>query len=168
MPITPYHFGPAGFVGLVFKKYIDLPVFLLANVLVDFEVLFQGNSFAHRVWHFHTLLIGTAVGALFGLAMYPLRGIFQWLMNLLRLSYKPTLVKMIVSGALGACFHVFIDSIYHWDVQLLWPDQNARPLWNIISQSQVKIICLAFWLAAIMLYLILLVRSLNKKKSKTG
>jgi membrane-bound metal-dependent hydrolase YbcI (DUF457 family) len=166
MPFTPYHFGPAGFVGLVFRKYIDLPLFVLANVIIDVEVLFAPGRFPHRLWHFHTLLIGTIVGALFGLALYPLRGIFQWLMNLLRLSYKPTLLKMTISGALGACFHVFIDSIYHWDVQLLWPNQNARPLWNIISQSNVKIICLAFWLAAIVLYLILLWQSLRKKKTK--
>lgn len=163
MPFTPYHFGPAGFIGLVFRKYIDLPLFVLVNVVIDLEVLFSTGRFPHRGWYFHTLLGSAVVGAVFGLALYPLRGIFQWLMNLLRLSYKPTLLKFIISGSLGACFHVFIDAIYHWDVQLLWPNQNARPLWNIISQPQVKIICLAFWAAAIILYIILLFKSLRKK-----
>ena len=39
MPFTPYHFGPSGFFGLALKKWIDLPVFLLANVIIDVEVL---------------------------------------------------------------------------------------------------------------------------------
>lgn len=38
MPITPYHFGPDGFVGLLFKRWLDPPVFVLANVVVDLEV----------------------------------------------------------------------------------------------------------------------------------
>jgi len=39
MPFTPYHFGPSGFWGLAFRKWLDLPVFVLANVIVDIEVL---------------------------------------------------------------------------------------------------------------------------------
>ena len=39
MPFTPYHFGPHGCVGLVLKRYLDLPVFMLANVAVDLEPL---------------------------------------------------------------------------------------------------------------------------------
>ena len=46
MPFTPYHFGPSGFVGLVFGKWIDLPVFVLANVIVDVEVLVVQNNMA--------------------------------------------------------------------------------------------------------------------------
>ncbi len=46
MPFTPYHFGPSGFVGLVFGKWIDLPVFVLANVIVDVEVLAVQNNMA--------------------------------------------------------------------------------------------------------------------------
>ena len=42
MPFTPYPFGPSGFAGLVFGKWIDLPVIVLANVIVDVEVLVIG------------------------------------------------------------------------------------------------------------------------------
>ena len=68
MPFTPYHFGPSGFVGLVFRKWIDMPVFVLANVIVDVEVLAVGlfglGWPIHR--YCHTLLIGAVVGALWG------------------------------------------------------------------------------------------------------
>jgi len=184
MPFTPYHFGPSAFVGLVFKRWLDLPAFVLANVAIDMEVLFciektsgplSHWNLPHQVFHFHSLLVGGIVGTVFGLAMFPFRSIFEKLMNLLRLAYKPAALKMAVSGLLGAWFHVAIDSIYHWDVQMFWPNKSARPLWNllsrpqIISQSQIRDICLAFAVAAVALYIVLLVSSFranrNNKKS---
>lgn len=180
MPFTPYHFGPSAFVGLVFKRWLDLPAFVLANVIIDFEVMFQIErfygplthwNFPHQVFHFHSLLIGGIVGAVFGLALFPFRSIFEKLMELLRLPYKPTALKMAVSGILGVWFHVAIDSICHWDVQIFWPNKNARPLWNllsrrqIITQSQIKDICLAFAVAAVVLYAILLALALRKRRA---
>ena len=119
MPFTPYHFGPSGFAGLVFKKYLDLPVFVLANVIVDIEVLLYDHWPVHR--YVHTLLLGAAAGILWALAAYPCREIFAKIMELLRLPYQASLKKMITSGILGIWFHVLIDSIYHWDVRLFWP-----------------------------------------------
>ena len=77
MPFTPYHFGPSGFVGLLFRRWLDVPVFIAANVLVDIEVIADSGfnyiwplsllgdfkGFApgypvHQLWHFHTLLVG--------------------------------------------------------------------------------------------------------------
>jgi len=164
MPFTPYHFGPSGFFGLVFKKFIDLPVFVLASVIVDIEVLFYNRWPVHR--YVHTLLIGAGVGLLWGLLAYPLKGLFGKLMNLFRLPYKPSLWKMLISGLLGVWFHVLIDSIYHWDVRIFWPSR-ARPLHNLLSQQQVRLVCLAFWCAAVILYVIIIVRAKKSKKSTT-
>jgi len=163
MPFTPYHFGPSGFVGLVFRKFIDLPVFVLANVIVDIEVLFYNRWPVHR--YAHTLLIGAGVGLLWGLLAYPLKGLFAKLMNLFRLPYEPSLRMMLLSGVLGVWFHVLIDSIYHYDVRLFWP-YSARPLYNLLSRQQVKWACLGFWCAAIVLYLIIFTRA-REQKQKT-
>jgi membrane-bound metal-dependent hydrolase YbcI (DUF457 family) len=173
MPITPYHFGPNGFVGLVFKKLLDLPVLVLTNIIIDAEVLFRIEkytgplthwNFPHRVFHFHTLLIGGLVGILFGLALFPFRSILQKIMVFLRLNYKPTALKMALSGLLGAWLHVLVDGIYHWDVQIFWPNSHYRPLWNLLSQSQVRYLCLVFVVAAVVLYVIL--HALNLKKQR--
>ncbi|MGD9109508.1 MAG: metal-dependent hydrolase [Phycisphaerales bacterium] len=174
MPFTPYHFGLHGFVGLVFKKWLDLPVLVLANVIIDAEVLFRIEkytgplthwNFPHRVFHFHTLLVGGFVGILFGLAMFPLRGVFKRAMNLFKLSYSPTALKMAVSGLLGALLHILVDGMYHWDVQMFWPDKNARPLWNILTQNQVRELCIAFWFLAIALYVVILAVKLRKRSN---
>lgn len=153
MPFTPYHFGPSGFIGLALRKYIDIPVFVLVNVIVDIEVLvirLLGLGWpVHR--YSHTLLIGAAVGAVWGVAAYPLRHFFKKIMQMLRIPYETGFWKMAVSGVLGVWLHVVIDAIYHWDVRIFWPSK-AKPLWRLISQGQVKAICVGFFVAAVIVY----------------
>ena len=124
MPLTPYHFGPSGLIGLLFKRWIDLPVFVLANVVVDIEVLvillFGLGCPVHR--YCHTLLIGGAVGALWGFGAYPLRGLWRGIMSAFRLPYQPTIGKMVISGVLGVWTHVLIDGMQHADMKILWPN----------------------------------------------
>ncbi len=166
MPFTPYHFGPSGFVGLVFRKWIDVPVFVLANVIVDIEVLvvmlFDLGWPRHR--YCHTFLIGAAVGALWGVAAWPLRNLFKKIMQLFRIPYKTSLSKMLISGVLGLWLHILIDSAYHFDVKILWPNISIS-LWRMIrrhlGQEQIQTICLIFFLAGLVAY-IFAVRSFSK------
>jgi hypothetical protein len=168
MPVTPYHFGPSGFIGLVFRKWIDVPVFVLANVIVDVEVLvimlFNLGWPRHR--YCHTFLIGAAVGALWGLAAYPLQNTFKKLMQLFRVPYETGLRKMVISGILGVWLHNLIDGAYHFDVKILWPNRSIS-LWKLIhrhlSKEQIEIICLIFFPAAIVAY-IFAVRSFFEKQ----
>ena len=166
MPFTPYHFGPSGFLGLVFRKWIDLPIFVLANVIVDIEVLviwFSGLGWPlHR--YVHTLLVGTAAGALFGAAAYPSRNFFKRIMRIFKLPYETDLGKMIVSGILGVWCHVIIDAIYHPEVQIFWPI-NATPLFGLISRQQLEIACAIFFIPVIILYVI---SALSYAKKKSG
>ena len=173
MPFTPYHFGPSGFVGLVFRKWIDIPVFVLANVIIDIEVLLilvlrLGWPY-HR--YCHTLLIGAAVGALWGMAAYPLRGLFKKIMHTLRLPYETSFWRMAVSGMLGACLHVLIDGVYHHDARVFWPNTTIS-LWKIVrglmTREQGRIICLAILVAAVVYVLVLFRSGRNAAKEKTN
>ena len=163
MPFTPYHFGPSGFVGLLLRKWIDIPVFVLANVIVDIEVLLVMVLSLGRPSHryCHTLLIGAAIGALWGMAAYPLRGLFKSMMHGLRLSYETSFWKMAVSGMLGACMHILVDGAYHRDVGVFWPSARIS-LWRIvqdhISRGQIRTACLALFVATIV-YILLLFRT---------
>jgi len=163
MPVTPYHFGPSGFVALIFRKWIDIPVFILANVIVDIEVLFSKGWPHHRVWHFHTLLIGAVAGAVWAVAAYPLGSFFKKIMEIICIPYQIRLWKMIISGVLGVWFHVLIDSVYHYDVQPFWP-YPKNPLWQLLSQGHIKAISVALFFAAFVLYVIM--TGLHLKKSK--
>ncbi len=166
MPFTPYHFGPSGFLGLTLRKWLDFPVFVLANVIVDVEVLvirLLGLRFpVHR--YFHTLLIGAAVGVIWGAAAFPLRGIFKKIMQILRIPYETGFWKMVISGVLGVWLHVLIDGIYHWDVRVFWPSKE-RPLWKLISQENVRIICIGSLIAAAVVYAFTVFSYLKQQKS---
>jgi len=164
MPFTPYHFGPSGFVGLVFRKWLDIPVFVLANVAADIEVLVYRNWPYHR--YAHTLLIGAAVGILWGVAAYPLRPLFKKIMQLFRLPYKTTFLKMTISGILGIWFHILIDSFCWWDVRLFWPSK-LTPLYGLISQRQVEAICVAFFVAAVILYIFTVKTHVKQSRKST-
>ena len=159
MPFTPYHFGPSGFVGLVFRRWLDIPVFVLANVIVDVEVLVVGMLELgwpiHR--YCHTLLVGAAVGAVWGLLAYTIKPVFRTAMQLIRLPYQTNLLKMVISGILGVWFHVLIDSFRWRDVKMFWPSR-VRPLYNLISKGQVKAVCLACFVAAAVVYVFIVRR----------
>jgi hypothetical protein len=199
MPFTPYHFGPNGFVALLFRKWMDVPVFIAANVLIDIEVIadsgipwyfksaqpewwFTGLAPGwpvHQLWHFHTLLIGGLAGAVFGALIYffkPLRRLCERFMALVGLPGRATVWSMTLAGLLGACLHVLIDSFYHYDVQILWP-QAVNPVFRWVTdnkwsnqntvQHQVLLWCCIFWACMIGLYAVLLAKKLKSKTQST-
>jgi hypothetical protein len=158
MPFTPYHFGPSGFIGLVFGKWIDLPVFLLANVVVDVEVLVIEILRLGRPEHryCHTLLIGGAVGAIWGLAAHRLRPSFERMMQALSVPYHTSLPKMVVAGILGVWLHVLIDGLYHYDVMIFWPFKTAwlsQTLQGHITKKWIEAMCIFFFAAAVVFYI---------------
>jgi len=167
MPITPYHFGPSGLIGLGFRKYIDVPVFVLANVIVDIEVVIVnllGLGWpVHR--YVHTLLIGVVAGAIWGLAAYTLRNLFKKIMHILRIAYDTSFWKMVISGVLGVWLHVVIDAAYHRDVQIFWPSR-VNPLWRLMTHQQIKVICTGCLFVALILYATAFISYTRQNKAK--
>jgi len=180
MPFTPYHFGPSGFIGLLFRRRLDVPVFVAANVLIDIEVLadqyFQPGWPVHQLWHFHTLLVGGLAGAILGLLVYrlrPLRFLSEKSMSLIGLPGCASWHSMVLAGVLGAWLHVFIDSLYHYDVQLFWPYPfNAVGQWighltklNLDQlQPYVRLCCVVFYVLLFALYAAILIGRLKNKR----
>jgi membrane-bound metal-dependent hydrolase YbcI (DUF457 family) len=167
MPVTPFHFGPSALIGLPLKRWIDIPVFVLANVVVDFEPLavmvFRLDYPLHR--YFHTFLIGGIVGLLWGLAAYPFRPVWRFLMELVGLPYQPTLPKMMISGMLGIWLHVIIDSMYHNSMNPFFPI-TGNPFYGIISYSLVVSVCKISMVAALVIYAFLALYNLGKLGEK--
>jgi len=153
VPFTPYHFGPAALLALPAKKYIDIPTFVFANVAVDLEpltvILLPLNYPLHGFCH--TLLIGTAVGLLWGLLAYFIKDIFKWPMQFFQLPCKTCISKMLLSGILGVWLHIIFDSTLYRDIRPLWPS-NANPLFRIIKPSSVYLICEIACIAAVVIF----------------
>jgi len=103
MPFTPLHFGPSLCVALPLQKYIDLPIFVLASVVIDFEplavIVFGLNYPLHG--YCHTFLIGSFVGVAWAITAYAGRDILRKIMIFFGLEYNTTFHKAVFSGILG-------------------------------------------------------------------
>ena len=155
MPFTPFHFGPSACIALPLSRYIDVPVFILANVAVDVEPLlvmvFDLNYPVHG--YCHTLLIGSLVGILWAAIAYSGRSILRAVMEALRLSYKTSFRKMLASAILGVWFHVMIDSLIHSDIKPCYPFAY-NPVSGLITAGTVRLICAVSFIPALMIYLV--------------
>ena len=154
MPVTPYHFGINGTIAFVFKRYLDVPLMILANVAVDVEVpLLHFLKVAGQHHRFtHTLLLGGLYGVLIGIAAFYLWPRLSNMWKILRLPYHTSLWKLIASAVLGCWLHVIVDSIYHWEIEIFWP-LKGRPFYGLMTGEKLKVVCLFFWLIFIVLYL---------------
>jgi membrane-bound metal-dependent hydrolase YbcI (DUF457 family) len=154
MPFTPYHFGPAALIGLPLRKWIDIPVFVLANVVIDLEPLAVMVFWFDYPLHgyLHTFLIGGLVGLVWGIVAYVLlRRFFAFLMRLFRLSYQPTLLNMAISGLLGVWLHVFIDSFLYKEMNPFWP-VAGNPFHAVVAYQTVYLVCEASLIIAVVIY----------------
>ncbi len=169
MPFTHLHFGPSACISLPLKRYIDVPTFLLANVVVDVEVLvviytkyYETSGSLHPF--IHTFLIGSAVAVLWAIIAFFCKGIFRRTMNFLRVEYKTSFLKILISSLLGVWFHILVDSFCHRDITPFYP-AKINPFKGALTSTQVYSICLLSFLPAIIIYAVLVVKY-NRRNSK--
>jgi hypothetical protein len=159
MPFTPYHFGPHACVALPLGRYIDVPVFIGANVIVDIEplyvMLFKPDYPLHG--YCHTFVIGGLLGVLWAGCAYPFRHLIGRAMSVVRLPYSPTFVKMAISGVLGIWMHVLFDAPLYSDIRPFFP-LAANPLFGIVSMRAVYTTCELCFLPALLIYALLAFR----------
>jgi membrane-bound metal-dependent hydrolase YbcI (DUF457 family) len=155
MPFTPFHFGLHATIGLPLKKYIDVPVFVLASVAVDLEPLavlvFGLNYPLHG--YCHTFLFGALVGLGWGLAAYSARGVLAWALHAIGLDYVPSLGRALLSGILGVWLHILFDSPIYADIRPFYPSPS-NPLYGLISDTTAYRIGAAAFVPALVIYLI--------------
>lgn len=163
MPITPLHFGPSAFVSLPLSRYLDVPIFILASVMIDLEPLmvmvFDLNYPLHGF--IHSYLIGGLIGLLWGLIGFYSFGILNWGMRVVKLSYSKNFKRALISGLLGAWFHIFLDSFLYLDIKPFFP-LDIKPLFLAVNPSVIYSACLISFIPAIIIYLF---KAFKTKKS---
>jgi membrane-bound metal-dependent hydrolase YbcI (DUF457 family) len=168
MPFTPYHFGPHTCFSLPLQRYIDVPVFLAANIIVDIEpllvMIFSLDYPLHG--YCHTFLIGGFVGLLSGLVLFPFGRFIGQAMSLFRLPYCSNLSKMLLSGILGVWLHILVDAPLYQDIRPFYP-LSANPLLNIVSTETVYGFSGLLFLPALVMYLFI-VFSMREKTEKNN
>jgi len=93
--------------------------------------------------------------------------LFKRVMQIFSLPYQTSLSKMVISGILGVWFHVLIDGAYHPDVKVFWPNKTLSfrmIIQRYANQDRIEDICVIFFLAAVIVYMIVLVSAQKQKK----
>jgi membrane-bound metal-dependent hydrolase YbcI (DUF457 family) len=144
MPITPFHFGPGALAHAVAPKHVSFLSFCAANVLIDFESLYNLVLQRHPVHAFFhtyvgaTLVVGAVILFFLGLRAFALR---FWLPNVFR--WRELSTKQVAIGAvLGAYSHVVLDSVMHSDIQPLAPFTLSNVLLGVLPLSALHLTCL--------------------------
>ena len=168
MPFTPFHFGPHACVSLPFYRYLDIPIFMGANVALDIEPLIVMHFNLDYPFHgyCHTLLFGGLIGLLLATVAFPFRHFIKKIMNSLRLAYTPTYAKMGLAGVLGAWLHVLFDAPLYNEMMPFYPLQDNF-LFAVVSHRGVYRLCAACFAPALLLYLYIAFIS-KRRKAKEG
>jgi membrane-bound metal-dependent hydrolase YbcI (DUF457 family) len=125
MPLTPLHLGGGLLLGVLTIKFFNLWAVLLASVIMDIEplVLLLINPCYSCPHHgfFHSIL-----GAIFGsLILAAILYNQKERLNKISLKYKIrqsfSFWILFFSSFLGWLFHIFFDSLTHFDVFPFWP-----------------------------------------------
>lgn len=150
MPFTPYHFGPSTTVAFALRKYLDIPIFIFVNLVIDLEPLavmvFRFSYPLHGF--FHTIIGGTILGSLLGSFAYIIINILYKIFSKFNFNYHLKLSTSIYSGIVGLWFHIFLDSIMHADIKPFFPS-SYNPFHQLISTSTLYLISTLLFLPAI-------------------
>ncbi len=159
MPFTPFHFGPHATVALPLRRYIDLPVFIGANIVIDVEpllvMIFNLNYPLHG--YCHTFLIGGLLGLAWGATAYPFRGFIGKAMQAFRFSYTPSFWKMAISGLLGVWLHILFDAPLYYEMKPFYPS-GVNPFLNLLEMETVYTISLLCFFPALMMYYVMVIK----------
>jgi len=168
MPFTPYHFGPALFLGLLFFSFVDFPTLLIASVIVDIEpfLVLALNLDYPLHGFFHSLLGGTLVAIPLALIMLKIRDKISPLLSFFKLEQNVSFKTILVASFSGIYIHILFDSRIYTDIQPFYPS-NYNPLLTtgILAGLDSYTICIWSFFGAIIIYLIRLF--LIWRKSRT-
>lgn len=155
MPLTPYHVGPALLVALILYPLLDIPTFVIANIILDIEplaiILLGLNEPLHG--RFHSLTLGSTAAFMLAAFVHLFRTFMSPIKVKRSLPQNPSFRNLLITSLAGVWFHVILDAFLYSDIKLLYP-LGGNPLLGLLSQSQVYRLCTYCFPAAIIMYLI--------------
>jgi membrane-bound metal-dependent hydrolase YbcI (DUF457 family) len=168
MPFTPFHWGPASFLGFSFFRMFDLPALLVASTVIDFEPLcvlvFRLNYPLHGI--FHTFVGSSVLAVLTALVLYFLREKIKRIMAIFRLQQNSSFKKVLWSSIFGIYFHIVLDSFLCIDIKPFFPFEG-NPLYGLVSPWDVHFFCGISYVAALLLYVLRLSRTKSEREENT-
>ncbi|HNS31548.1 MAG TPA: DUF4184 family protein [bacterium] len=164
MPFTPLHMGPGIAVKALMSRRFSLIVFGLTQVVIDIEVLwhiYRSSPHLHRFWH--TFIGATIISAFMAVVGKPLS---QWMKHIwnktagkysgkcLLVPAQTTWLASFSGAIIGAYSHIFLDSVYHHDIEPFYPWSSANRLYGITSPGSIETICITLGVGGLAWFLI--------------
>lgn len=152
IPFTPFHLGPGLLAKAIVPRCFWLTSFLVANVLIDVEVLlylWRDDPPIHR--YLHTYLGGTCMGVVAGVLMLAafhfirrvMPGHWRWAKHLALMPPSRLLAQSLAAGVFGGVLHVLLDSLMHGDMQPFWPIAEGNRLVGVVGVGTLHMACAA-------------------------
>lgn len=155
MPLTPFHWGPSSWIGLLLFKRLDFATFMVATVIVDIEpfcvVVFGLNSRMHG--YSHTFLFGSIIAFVLAWIMYKLKPGTKKVMSTFRLGQDSDFRKILFSSIAGVWLHILLDAPLYTDIRPFFP-LATNPLYDMTyrSHSIIYTICKISFLMGLAIY----------------
>lgn len=142
MPLTPFHFGPGLFFGMLTFRFLDLTAFLLGSIILDIEPFYAFVSGKlDQPHHQFTSFLGGILGAIVVLIIVNIfKGQIGKLLGRANLSQQSSNLSIFFGGLAGCWIHIIFDSFMHYDVFPFWPS-HFNPFLNLISIPQNYFLC---------------------------
>lgn len=162
MPFTPFHFGPGLVLGMLLKRWINLPAILVASVLVDIRAtycFFTGCTPLHGP--LHTLLGATLLSLVVIVGVYALRGQLKRVSSLLKVEQDYSLQSIAIGALVGVWVHIALDAFLYSEMALLWPFPG-NPLAGMVSNGLVYGFCVLGFVVGGAVYAYIVYKEANK------
>ena len=155
MPFTPFHLGPGLLFGLLLIRYVDLPTFLIASVIVDVEPLLVLSLSLPYPLHgfFHSFLGGTLVALLLTALMSKARKSMSPLLLVFKIKQTLSFKNILSASLSGIYIHILLDSVMHIDIRPFYP-LDLNPFLGISSVLGVYMLCIWSFIGGVIIYTI--------------
>lgn len=163
LPFTPFHWGPAS-IGLLFKRHVHLPTFLVANMILDIEplvVLVWGlhyplHGYAHTF--LGAVLVGVGLACVMRLLNKPLHGLLD---SLALLPREPLEFNgFVLAGVGGTVVHVLLDAPLYPEMRPFYPC-SSNPLYHPALTFHIYAFCGITMVVGFIGYLLMLAHTLT-------
>lgn len=141
MPFTPFHFGPAFFIGILFASHVNMAAILFTSVAIDIEPIYCLASDSCPLHGFlHTYVGTTLLSAVAVPIIYFGRKPLQKLSEHLGLKQDYSVLSIIIGTLPGGWSHIFLDSFLYPELEPFWPVTDNNPFVGLLSSDNVYLI----------------------------
>ena len=169
MPLTPFHFGPALFLGLILLNYLDFPTFIIANVIIDIEpfiILTMGLNLPLHGF-FHSFMGGTIISFILFLVMIRAREYLEDILEYMKLEQSWSKRSIMVASLSGIYLHIVLDSRLYTDIKPFFPS-SWNPFFSssMFSGFEVYTLCVLSGLIGMVIFVYRIIKFRRSQASR--